>query len=373
MFQRLCDMICRMDGLHGDRLPEGPLLPLRPRGSITWQQLTAALALGIILGVGGLYLFRFLVRPLALLVLSVSIAAALAPVVERMGRRIPRALAVVLVYVVLALIVFGIFGLTVPLLIGQGRSLLFNLRRLQPLISGWLSTIGVDAANVGAMLLNELGRLGEYAMRLPVGLVTGLLEMVLILFLSLYWLLMMPHTKGFFLSLFATESKPFVNEVLANLGQSMGGYLRGAAINGMVIAVLEYIGLTIIGVPYALTLGALAGLMEFFPTIGPIISGTIATLVALSISPRIAIITVIYAIVLQQTEGHILVPWIMRSQTNVSPLLAIFAVISGAAVGGLLGAVIAIPIASALTVMVKMVVAPAVRRANGVQEPQEFK
>lgn len=334
----------------------------------SWWWLVSVLAGGLILGIGGLELFRMIVRPLGLLVLAISIAAALAPVVERLARRLPYILAVAIVYVVLVLLVVSILGSTVPLVISQVRGLFSHWREFFNQLTLQLSLLGFDTSNLMGAVMAELGRVGEALFTLPVRVGSTLFEFVVTLFLSLYWLILTPGTKRFFLSFFNDRQKESANMVLRQMGTAMGGYLRGSAINGLIIGVLEYVGLMIIGVPFALTLGSLAGLMEFFPTIGPIISGALVVAVGLSVSPRTALIVLIYAIILQQLEGHILVPIIMRSQAEISPVLSILAVLSGAAIGGLLGALIAIPLVSAITVLVKLVIAPAVRSANGVKE-----
>lgn len=332
----------------------------------SWWWIVSALAMGLIFGIGGLELIRLLARPIALLILAVSIASALAPVVDWLSIRLPRSLAVILVYFILVLIIVGVLSATVPLLGAQVRELFREMRVWLPMAADWLAQFGFDPQGLRGTLLSEAGQLGMLFIRLPIALGRTIFELVLVLFMSLYWMFLIPSIKQFFLSFFPADRKGSVTPVLTHMGTEMGGYLRGAAINGIILGVAKYVGLLIIGVPYALTLGALAALMEFFPTIGPTISGTIATLVALSVSPRLAVITAMYAIILQQTEGHILVPLIMRSQTEISPLLAIFSIVAGAAIGGLLGAVIAIPTASVITVLVRRVIAPALRRANGV-------
>jgi predicted PurR-regulated permease PerM len=323
-------------------------LPSRPRLPFSWWWPVSVLAFGLILGIGGLELVRLLARPLGLLILAVSISSALAPVVERLSARIPRTAAVILVYAV------------------QIRSLFGRMRVWLPQITNWLAGFGFDPQGLRATILSEAGQFGVMFLRLPVSVGRTIVEIVLILFLSLYWLFLTPGIKRFFLSFFPAGEKGFVTTLIADMGTEMGGYLRGAAINGLIIGAAEYVGLLIIGVPYALTLASLTAFLELFPTIGPVISGAVVTLVALSESPRAALITLALAIVLQQTEGHILVPLIMRSQTNISPLLAVFSIVCGAAVGGLLGAVIAIPIAAVLSLLVRRVIAPAIRRANGV-------
>jgi predicted PurR-regulated permease PerM len=328
----------------------------------------STIAVGLIFGIGGLELFRMIARELALLVLAISIASALAPIVERLTRSIPHSLAVALVYLGLVLVLVGILGSTIPLITNQVRSLIAQSRTLLPQLINQLGSMGFDTSNLTSAAVGEIGRMGNLIFTLPLDVFRSLLEVVLILFLSLYWLILMPSIKGFYLSFFPEGQIDFAASLIGRMGMAMGGYLRGAAINGVIIGVAQYIGLLIIGVPYALTLGLLAGLLEFFPTIGPIASGGLAVLVGLSVSPRTALIVLIYSLVLQQAEGHILVPIIMRSQTEISPLLAVLAVVTGAAIGGLLGAVIAIPLVSAITVLVKMVIVPAFRKANGAKE-----
>ena len=110
------------------------------------------------------------------------------------------------------------------------------------------------------------------------------------------------------------------------------------------IAVLTYIGLTIIGVPYALPLAILAGLLEILPNIGP----TIAAIPAIAIGyitggPVIAGVVLLLSIVVQQLENSVLVPKIMRENANVNPLISIVAILTGFQLAGVMGALLAIP------------------------------
>ena len=350
----------RLAPIHAPRL--GRRLP-----PFSWWWLASALVAGLVIGFGSLYLLRFLAHPLALMVVAITLANALAPVVDRLSARsIPRTLAVILVHLVLVLILVGVIGLTVPLVVEQVRMLIEQSQTWLPHLSENLSRLGFNASSLLSSFLNQAGSLSGVFLRVPVNIFSGLFEFILIFFLSLYWLALMPRIKRFFLSFYPEERKAGVERTLALMGMGMGGYLRGSAINGLIIGTATYLGLLVIGVPYALTLAALAGVTEFFPFIGPIISGAVMVLVALTIEPRLALITLAFVIILQQTEGHILVPLVMRSQTAISPLLAIFAILAGVALGGFLGAVVAIPIASLLTVLVEAVIAPAIRRANGV-------
>jgi len=112
-------------------------------------------------------------------------------------------------------------------------------------------------------------------------------------------------------------------------------------------------------------LGVLAGLLEIIPIIGPIIAGVVIVAFALVESPTLALIAAAYMLVMQQVESNVLVPNIMRREADVSPLLVLIAVYVGGTLGGLIWALASIPLAAALTVFFKQVVAPAVRRSTG--------
>jgi len=153
------------------------------------------------------------------------------------------------------------------------------------------------------------------------------------------------------------------------MGQTMGGYVRATGINGVIIGAMTYVGLLVIGVEYTLVLAVLAGLGEFLPVVGPIFAAIPAIAIALIESPQQAIVVTIFYIALQQLESNLLVPFIMRQQADVPPLLSLFALLAGSALGGLLGAIVAIPLAGALRVLVVRVLAPAEREWSGA-EPQ---
>jgi predicted PurR-regulated permease PerM len=336
---------------------------------ITWWWLVSALAVALFLALGGLILFRDLARVLMLLVLGVSIANALAPLINWFDERVhlPRTPAIVLIYIFVVLIIASIVWLTVPVVIAQVKGLAAEVDKWMPQITGWLTKLGLDTNGLLGSVSSVASSVGGLLISLPAKIFSSLFDFVLVLFISLYWLFLMNGIRKFFLSFFPQSDRPRIELILIEIGNSMGGYLRGAAIDGAIFGVSKFIVLTILGVPYALTLGILAGVLEFFPVIGAIIAGTLAILVALSVSPTLALITLIAVIVLQQLENHILVPLVMRSQTSTSPLLAVLAIVAGGTVGGILGAIVGIPIVSVLDVLTRLVIAPAIRKANGVE------
>ena len=340
---------------------------------VSWWWFVTALTAALILGLGSIILIRDLARILSILILGISIANALAPVVNFLehNMRIPRAAAILIVFLLLVLIFALILYITIPVLVSQVKNLFQNASTWVPQVISWLAQFGFDRNTLLNSFSSMTSTVGSLLISLPSAIFNSLLDFVLVIFISLYWLILMNGMRRFFLTFFQHEDRDRVENILQELGKAMGGYLRGAAIDGLIFGAFKYVGLLIIGVPYALTLGVIAASLEFFPTIGAIISATIASLVALSISPTLALITLGYTIVLQQAENHILVPLVMRSQTSISPLLAVLAVVSGGAIGGILGAVVGIPIVSAADVLIRMVIGPAIRRANGVVLTEE--
>jgi predicted PurR-regulated permease PerM len=133
----------------------------------------------------------------------------------------------------------------------------------------------------------------------------------------------------------------------------------------MIIATLYFIGLTIFGIPFALALALFAGLMEFIPVIGPTLAAIPMVALALAESPTRALIVLAFVLAMQQFESNVIMPNVVRSQTEVSPLLALLSLFAGVSLGGLLGALVAIPLAAAARVFFVQVIAPGIRRWTG--------
>jgi predicted PurR-regulated permease PerM len=149
---------------------------------------------------------------------------------------------------------------------------------------------------------------------------------------------------------------------MLEMSRAVGGYLRAVTLDALATGALAGIGLALAGVPFPLALGAITAVGEYVPYVGTTLAAVPAILVGLLVSPQKAILAAIVYVVVQQIEGHLLTPNIMRSQTNVPQALVVIALFGGFVVGGVLGALVAVPIAGAVKVLVERVVAPAVRR-----------
>ncbi len=200
---------------------------------------------------------------------------------------------------------------------------------------------------------------------MPLTIVSSALEVVVVVFLSLYWLLALPTLRAFVLSLAPADQTDELRSVLREVGQTMGGYVRGVLIEAVLIGTIVFIGMQLIGVEYPLVLAVFSALGEFVPYVGPIVAAIPAVLLALLDSPSQALVVIAFYVVLQIVESYVLFPLVVGSQSEIPPLLIIVGLLAGGAVGGVLGALVAIPLAGALRVVVLRLVAPAIRRRTG--------
>jgi putative heme transporter len=338
--------------------------------NLAWK-VAAIASISLVAGILLLDLVGMLIRPLGVLFAAIVVALTLAPVVEWLERWIPRLVGVLLVYFSLVLILVG-FGLVmIPPVAVQVGSIVENFPEHYRDVQLWLArNLGMNVRDDMEQLATFAEPAADYLLMLPVAVVGVGAELVVGFFVSLYWLHTMPRIKAFTLSLFPPHRQGNVDQVLNRIGDRMGGYMRGVVITGLAVGVAVFIGMTILGVQFALLLALLAFLGEFFPNVGPILAGAPAVTIAFFDSPTLALIVLIYYVIIQQIESYILVPLIMsQTQAHIPPLMTTFAVFTGFLVGGVLWAILAIPLAGAILTLVTDVIAPAVRERTGGHDP----
>ena len=141
--------------------------------------------------------------------------------------------------------------------------------------------------------------------------------------------------------------------VVGKVQEKIGQWLTAQFILCCIIALLTFIGLTIVGLPYALVLALFAGLLEFIPTIGPILSSIPALLVAFVQSPLTALFVLVVYVVVQQFENHIIIPQVMKRTVGINPLVSVVAILIGAKLVGFVGVLLAVPVATSMIVVIQ--------------------
>ncbi len=274
---------------------------------------------------------------LFLLFIAFLLMTAIYPIVLVLERlRLPRAISVLLVYVV----VLGSLGLSfassIPALVTQSTKLAQEPPRV---IARVLPYWNIDIVS----LTQQLTPLGENVVKVTVGIFSNIVTTVTVLVFTFYFLLERRRAETTLIDMFGQSIGKQTAQVLRAVERRLGGWVRGELLLMSFVGVLTYIGLSILGVDFALPLAILAGLLEIVPMIGPIISAVPAVLVAFAMSPILALSTAGLYFVIQQIENNVLVPWIMNKSVGLSPLVTIIALMVGGRLAGLVGAVLAVP------------------------------
>jgi len=317
-------------------------------------------------GLGSLALIWLLSGTLALVVLGITIATSLESVVGWLERWIPRVAAIFLLYIAVLILLTGIGWIIIPVLVGQIREVAGQVPVLVKNIEPGLRNLGdMISVNLLDMLTSSLGQIESALVSLPVSILSSLLDIVLILFISIYSLIEKDLLIRGFLSFLPGDQHPRAREVFHEMGREIGGYLRGAVLDGVIIGVTMYVGLLIIGVKFALVLSLLAGLLEVIPIIGPIIAAIPMVGIALTQSGGKALLALVFVLIIHQFEGNIVFPNVMRTQTEISPLIVLVAFVAGGSLGGILGALTAIPVVAGVRVLLVQLVAPRLASGSG--------
>ncbi len=305
---------------------------------------------------------------LILFLIGILLASAIEPVVNRLhARGFGRAQSVLLVYVGVFLVVGLLFALLVPALSQEMSRLLSTAPNL---IDNLRASVQASQSRFirdnGPYLLDQIGarlnradipteqaiNLASYVPSILGYFVKGLISVVTVLMVGFYWLTEKPIIKRLFLSLFADERRARVVAIWDDIEVKLGGWIRGQLILMGVIGVLASTGFALLGVRFWLLLGILAGVCELVPFIGPWIIGLPAVLLALSQSWRLALAVIVFLAALYLIEGNVLVPRVMKGTIGLSPLLVVLAVLVAITVLGPVGAIVAIPVAAALQVLI---------------------
>ncbi|HEU5199873.1 MAG TPA: AI-2E family transporter [Ktedonobacterales bacterium] len=331
--------------------------------------------LAIFATVGVIILLMFLNNVLDVLLLlfaAITIAEAMRPAVLWLNRRhIPRWLGVVIIYLLGFAILAGLGYFISQPLVSQIRQLIDNFPQYSKQIVNWVKQAqgamsGLPGGNaLPQELTNLLGSLTPYLLSIPATIITIIANIVITLFMALFWMAYTDGLREFVLSLFPPHMRPTGARVLNEMSIRLGGYVRGIIINMFVIGILSGMAVWLLGLPYALLLGVFAGLTEAIPLVGPFIGATPAVIIGFTISPVRGLLVAGVYVLIQEFEGHTLVPLVMNRVVRLRPLTILVALSIGTLLKGLEGALLAVPFAAVVQVLILYVLAPWIRSVTG--------
>ena len=344
-----------------------------------WQRITLRqVALGtavVALIVAALVLVTELRYVFLMLFLGIVVATALAPLVERLRKwGLSQSLASLIVFSLLVAIVIGILAALVPFFIAQVVQAVTDLPRSY---EGFRTTVvqsnsrflrGLGAqlpSNAFASFSTDSTSIlsGQFVTLVPsFGL--SLLFAILVLLLSYYWLYYRALAVQSVALLLPLNSRAGAVEIWNESELKIGAFVRGLAILSFVIGACSAVGYVAIGLPYGLTIAVIAGILEAVPYVGPIITLVLAGIVGLTVSQDMALYAVGIALVIQFLENTVIVPRVMDQAVGVSPVVTLLALAVFSDLFGLLGALLAVPLAAVIQVLIDH----AMRRLNTPNE-----
>lgn len=307
--------------------------------------------------------FLFLVRDILLLVfIAIIIVSAIDPVVDKLQKRkIPRSVTVIFLYVfLLSLLSLAVF-LLVPPLAAEVDSLGQSFPQLIEKTSGYFETVRQFAIahnleqNISSFFATVADQLSQAGANVFTGTITflgGVFEFIIILSIAFYMTVQEKGTKKFFSAILPNDHKDYVMNLVERIEYKMGRWLQGQALLMLLVFSLDYLGLLAIGAPYALILALVAGILEIIPYIGPIISAVIAASISLLHGPMTGLMVLALFVAVQQLEGYILTPLVMKKAVGLNPVVVILALLIGAKLAGMVGVIVSVPIATVISEIV---------------------
>lgn len=292
----------------------------------------------------GLYFLYYIRSILILLFLGFIITVALNPAVTFLQQRLRlhRGVSSLLVYLLVISGLVGVIAVILPPLTGQLYQLLKSINL--PVLQTELNRLNFTATEISSLVERVSDSVGV-VFSLITSTFSGIFTVFTLLVISFYLMLDRPHLHKK-MSWFTKDERQIkaVAEFLDSLEHQLGGWVRGQVVLMLVIGIITYIGLTLIGVPYALPLAILAGLLEIVPNLGPTLASLPAIMLTYAyLGPVMCGVTVVFYIVVQQLENNLIVPKIMKDSVDVNPLIAIITILVGLKLAGVVGALLAVP------------------------------
>ena len=334
-------------------------------GLIAWSMLGVLLFLGAVI-----WLLTKVDVLLGPLVLAGALLYILNPIVTRLHRHgVPRLLGSCLSYLVLIGILVIAGFLLVPGIVDQGRDLGANMPELYEEVTSqveeWADAVGfsdldiptydevrdylADPEHQEEIVSEAIVRLGDITLTILEAILVFLIAPVI----AFYLLIDLPRRREDVIGLMPPRFRDEILHVAGQLGTAIGGFLRGQVLVAIIVGILTSVGFAIIGLPFFLVIGMIAGLLNIIPFVGPWVGGALGVTVALVFEdPQTAVWAAVVAAAVQQIDNHFISPTVLRATVRLHPATIILALLAGGAIGGLWGVLLAVPTVA----MVKIIV-----------------
>ena len=352
---------------------------------LTWSIRGIGLAVGVALVVGMVVLAQSALAVLLLVFASILLASALEPLILWLRARLPigRGATILAVYLAFFTAMIGLSLIVVPIAIGQAQSILVALPPvLEDLRARAVDLRPVALSDALTALIDSVAIVFRPApppnpddvVEVGTAVAEVALALATILTLVYFWLVEHARWQRYVLAFVPASRRAGARRAWDEIEDRLGSWVRGQLVLMGAIGVGSGIAYTLLGVPGALLLGLIAAIAEAIPIVGPLLGAVPAILVAATVSPELALVVAGVYAVLQLIEGTVLVPLVMRHAIGISPFLVLVSLLLGGAAGGLVGALIAVPVAASIEIVLSRLQAretPVAQDPAGIETDDE--
>lgn len=330
-----------------------------------WAVRGAGLAIGLAIIFALVLLTRAAAGVLLLVFLAILLASALEPFIGWIRGHVGlgRGPTILLVYAAFFLVVIAMALIVVPAAIGQFQDIVAGLPPLVERARAWAH--GLRPAALGASITALVNSANDLLSPAPpdpnavvhIGLTVAeaVVSVATSLAIVFFWLVEHARLQRFALAFLPAARRGGAREAWNEIENRLGMWVRGQLTLMTSIGVATGVAYTVIGLPSALLLALIAALMEVIPIVGPLLGAVPAVLVASTQSPELALVVAGVYVLIQFVEANVLVPLVMRNTIGLSPFLVLVSLLIGAAAGGIVGALFAVPITAAAVVVLERV------------------
>jgi len=331
----------------------------------TFRRVVWATVVLVFVALSFLLLYRFN-QIVFILFIAIMLGTVMRPVMAWLHRRgLPPIAAAILVYLLLLALLISFLLLLFPLIVEQGSTIVGAMPEYYHSLREWMvnspnqlivrtseflpaTLIGPQPPEQTAQeVLDSAGQvLGYVAWGANVIFVTAA-----ILLLAFHWMLDGPRTIQSLLLLVPKGQRESISELISAIETKVGFFIAGQGVLCLIIGSLALIAYVLIGLPNALVLALVAGVLEAVPVIGPVLGAVPAVIIALSIAPSKLVLVIVASLVIQQMENTVLVPRVMRKAVGINPFVSLLAIFAFSSLFGIAGALMAIPMAAVIQLL----------------------
>ncbi len=310
--------------------------------------------------------FCYLIKNIILvLFISVIVVLIMKPAVDWFEKKkVSRVLGALAIYLTLIIFFAVVVMIVIPPLAKESAQLSASLPHYFDRVSeGFISLRQIsENNNFAGSLESFVGKASVYLEKATVnifssvvGLLGGVIYLIAVLVISFYLVVEKKGVERLVGQIIPYNLQSKVLRVISKIEFKLSRWFLGQLSLGIIIGLMSYIGLSILGVPYALVLAIIAGLLELIPYVGPWLSGIPAILIALTISPALAAAVLVLYFIIQELENYLIVPKVMEKTVNIHPVVTIMAMMIGGQLAGLVGILLAVPVVAIGMVVVEEV------------------